>query len=264
MVVQTSYETIKVEVSGAKAVVTLNRPKSLNAMNVQLMKELAGCLQELSKDREIKLVVMKGAGGAFSSGGDIKEMLVSANEKEFGSIMDSISQIAITLYSMPKVTVAAIHGAAAGLGLSLALASDYVIAEENSKLAMNFIGIGLIPDGGGHFFMEQRLGPVKAKQFIWEGRVIEGQEAFMKGLIDEVVAEGRLEESLERFVTKTLHSPLKAKIKTKQIITEAHRPALIKVLEHEKEGQFLMRQTEDHQEGVKAFIEKRKPNFTGH
>ncbi|WP_335872039.1 enoyl-CoA hydratase [Bacillus sp. 2205SS5-2] len=257
------YDTLHVTLEGKTAIIELNRPKSLNAMNIPLLRELLNCLTELKKDKSIQILILKGKGGAFSSGGDIKEMLAMASEQEFHSIMETIGNIAVTLYTMPKVTIAGIHGAAAGLGLSLALACDYLICEEDSKLAMNFIGIGLIPDGGGHFFMEQRLGVAKAKQMIWKGKVIGGQEALLKGMVEEVVAAGKLDEAVESYTKKCLHSPLQAMIKTKNILTTNHAPKLIKMLEMEKEGQWTMRQTKDHQEGVQAFIEKRKPKFQG-
>ena len=92
---------------------------------------------------------------------------------------------------MPQITIAVVHGAAAGLGFSLVLGCDYIIAEEDSKLAMNFIGIGLVPDGGGHFFLKERVGIPQAKNLIWSGKVMNGHEALAKGLIDEVVGEGQ-------------------------------------------------------------------------
>ncbi|MEI5906434.1 enoyl-CoA hydratase [Bacillus spongiae] len=257
------YETLHVTLEGMVATIELNRPKSLNAMNISLLRELLICLKEVKKDDSIKVLILKGKGGAFSSGGDIKEMLAMASEQQFHSVMDIISDIAVTLYTMPKVTVAGIHGASAGLGFSVALACDYIISEEDSKLAMNFIGIGLIPDGGGHFFMEQRLGAAKAKQLIWSGKVIGGQEALMKGLVDEVVASGKLDQAIEKYKMICLNSPLQAMIKTKQILTENHQSTLEKMLEMEKEGQWIMRTTKDHKEGVQAFIQKRKPNFIG-
>jgi enoyl-CoA hydratase/carnithine racemase len=176
--------------------------------------------------------------------------------------MDCISELIMTLYSLPKLTICAITGVAAGLGFSMALATDYIIADKTSKLAMNFIGIGLIPDGGAHFFLEKRLGETRAKQVIWDGKMLSADEAFELGLIQEV-AEGELEQTLEARVNDWLSRPVQAMIKTKKIMAEKNRPQLLKVLELEKYGQQKIRETIDHHEGIRAFIEKRKPNFIG-
>ena len=164
---------------------------------------------------------------------------------------------------MPQITIAVVHGAAAGLGLSLVLGCDYIIAEEESKIAMNFIGIGLVPDGAGHFFLKERVGVPKAKKLIWSGKVMNGNEALEKGLIDEAVAAGKAEEHGDAFAHKLLASPIAAMIATKKILHEQKTAELENVLKMEGEAQMAMRKTADHQEGIKAFVEKRKPEFKG-
>ncbi|RFU62100.1 enoyl-CoA hydratase [Peribacillus glennii] len=260
-----AQETVLVTYSGRTATVELNRPESMNSMNEGMLRELVGALKEITINDDVDVVVLKGKGKAFSSGGDIKMMLSSTGEEgeaNFNSLMDCISELVTTLYFMPKLTICGIHGAAAGLGLSIALATDYIIAEPESKIAMNFIGIGLIPDGGGHFFLERRLGEVRAKELIWEGKVMRAPEAFEKGLIHEVASE-TLDNSIETKLQKWLSSPIQAMIKTKKILGEKNRPLLLKMLELEKNAQMKMRKTSDHQEGIRAFVEKRTPNFTG-
>ncbi|WP_180322352.1 enoyl-CoA hydratase [Mesobacillus foraminis] len=253
---------IRVSAEGRVAMVELNRPESLNALNLEMIKGLCCSLKDLCSSDEVEIVVLKGAGRAFSAGGDIKMMLAKGDESDFSEVMDSINELAVTLYSMPKITLAAITGAAAGLGLSLALATDYIMAERESKLAMNFIGIGLIPDGGGHYFMKSRLGETKTKHLIWEGKQLTGAEALDMGLIDEI-SDGNLEEKIAQKLGEWQQKPLQAMIKTKKILVEDNRASLLKTLELEKYAQSKMRQTEDHKEGVKAFLEKRKPNFIG-
>lgn len=242
--------------------VELNRPQAMNALDIGLLKSLRKVLKEISIDDSVDIVILKGSGKAFSAGGDIKMMTQMSDEKEFYPIMDCINEVAVTLYSMPKLTICAVQGAAAGLGLSMALGTDYIIADSQAKIAMNFIGIGLIPDGGAHFLLSQRIGEVKAKELIWEGKVMSAAEAKQRDLVNEVV-EGNLEEAVQTKVSEWLQSPVKAMIRTKKILAERNRPCLLKMLELEKHGQSKMRKTEDHLEGIKAFVEKRKPNFVG-
>ncbi len=255
-------KSVVVQKEGTVATVSLNRPEVLNALNKEMLVELNKELKALSLDEEITIIILKGNGNGFCSGGDIKSMFNLGNEKDFYGIMDCINELAMAMYTMPKLTIAAVHGAAAGLGFSLALATDCIIAEQKSKLAMNFIGIGLIPDGGGHFFLERRLGELRAQEVIWEGSVMNAEQASEIGLVD-VVAQDNLEDEIRRKVEEWQAKPILSMIRTKKILAETNRPKLLKMLELEKHSQFVMRQTEDHAEGIQAFIEKRKPNFKG-
>lgn len=257
------FQTIQLVVENRKAVVTLNRPEAMNAMNFQMLEELADCFEQLHNEQGVQVVVVKGEGRVFSAGGDVKMMVSSNDFNDFGNIMGSITRLVKAFYTLPMVTVSQIHGAAAGLGLSLALASDIVVAEEQSKIAMNFIGIGLVPDGGGHFFMKERLGTVKAKQAIWEGRVMNGEEAQQLGLVDYNVPAGTAAATVDQVVGKILASPVLAMIETKKILHATRLPELEQILAAEEQGQVRMRQTKDHLEGIQAFVAKRAPEFTG-
>jgi enoyl-CoA hydratase/carnithine racemase len=262
--VNTSYstDTVIVTLIGRVATVQMNRPDALNALNKEMIKGLVVKLKEIGDSDDIDIVVLTGNGKAFSAGGDIKSMLGLTDESDFFTIMDGINELIVTLYSMPMLTISAISGAAAGLGLSLALATDYIIVDSDSKLAMNFIGIGLIPDGGAHFFLDKRLGEVKAKKLIWEGKVLSASTALEMGLIDEVAKED-LSKAVDSKLSEWRLSPVQAMIKTKKILSDSNRTHLLRILELEKYGQRKMRQTEDHLEGIQAFVEKRKPKFTG-
>ena len=258
-----NYETVVLEKNGRQATLTLNRPQSMNAMNGLMMKEIADALESIQGDTDLQVLVIKGEGKAFSAGGDIKAMLDPESPLDIETVMVDVSRLAKALYTLPIITIASVHGAAAGLGLSLVLGCDVVIAEENSKLAMNFIGIGLVPDGAGHFFLKERVGIPKAKQLIWSGKVLNGHEALSLGLIDEVTAEGRAYEQAEVTANKLLASPLKAMIASKQILHTQHVHELERILALESTSQAAMRKSKDHLEGIQAFVEKRKPHFQG-
>lgn len=255
------FETITIERNGRLAIVSLNRPKSMNAMDDVMLRELANCFEALHNDSTIQVLILKGEGKVFSAGGDIKAMV--AGRFDIAEIMVDVERMVKAFYSLPMVTIAAVHGAAAGLGFSLALATDIIIAEEDSKLAMNFIGIGLVPDGAGHFFMKERLGVPKAQQMIWAGEVLDGITAKEIGLVDEVVANGTAVEQAGQLAQRLLHSPLLSMIETKKILHTQKLAELNNILEMESVAQTKMRSTSDHLEGIKAFVEKREPNFEG-
>ena len=257
------FKTIQLDISERKATVTLNRPQAMNAMDFTMMRELAECFEALHNEENVQILVIKGEGKVFSAGGDVKMMVASEDFSDFGTVMGDIARLVKAYYTLPMITISQIHGASAGLGFSLALGSDIIVAEQNSKLAMNFIGIGLIPDGAGHFFMKERLGTVKAKQMIWEGKVLNGEEALKLGLIDYNVPEGTASVTVDQLVGKLLASPILAMIETKQILHKANLQELDNILEGESAGQVKMRQTKDHFEGIQAFVQKRTPQFTG-
>lgn len=257
------YETIQLVKEGRTGHLVLNRPQAMNAMNSKMMKELADCFESLLQDESIQVLIIRGEGRAFSAGGDIKEMMDPNNPMEIELVMKDITRLAKALYMLPQITIAAIHGASAGLGFSMALACDHIISEESSKLAMNFIGIGLVPDGGGHFFLKERVGIPKAKQIIWAGQTLKAHDAMAKGLVDEVTAEGRALEYAEAYAAEVLASPVRAKLASKNALHQLKVGELEKVLETEAAAQSAMRKSQDHLEGIQAFVEKRKPNFTG-
>lgn len=255
------YETIELVKDGDAATLLLSRVNALNAMDVQMLQELESALKEVASSN-IKILCIAGKGRSFSAGGDIKTMLSSSDNTNYHSIMDTIKSIITTLYTMPAITVSFIHGVAAGLGFSFALACDYVKLEKNARVAMNFINIGLIPDGGGHFFLKKRIGEHRAKQLIWSAEIVNSEKAYKLGLVDGLY-EGDPIEQIQQEKTQLRTRPIQAMIASKMIYCKQEEQALREILEAETSKQFAMRQTEDHKEGVAAFIEKRNPQFFG-
>ncbi|GIO25668.1 enoyl-CoA hydratase-related protein [Ornithinibacillus bavariensis] len=242
--------------------IQLNRPDRYNALNLEMLEELLQVVKEVEK-RADKVVILRGEGNAFCAGGDIAMMKDFSDKEFFDDVMDTISDIVRKLYMMPKIVISAVQGSAAGLGLSLALTADYVVTNKEAKFGMLFAGVGLAPDGGGHFWAEQRLGTQQAKQFIWGNpKQVTGDEAKNLGLADLLV-EGDILVGAQKLAHTLLTSPLEAMLKTKLTYHESHLETLNDYLKKEKQNQWELRSTLDHQEGVQAFLEKRKPTFIG-
>lgn len=241
--------------------ITFNRPESYNALDVEMLKQLEQVLDKVEKSTD-DIVILTGEGRAFCAGGDIGMMSQMAQASEFDELMNVIENVALKLYLMPKIIISAVNGSAAGLGLSIALNADYIVANETTRFGMLFAGIGLIPDGGGHFFLQQRVGTHKAKQFIWGLKQISGQDATEFGFVD-IMTDKDVKEAAIDLAAKLQASPLRAIIETRQIYHEKNADELRHYLAKEKEGQLKMRNTADHHEGVEAFLAKKKPNFKG-
>lgn len=258
-----SYQTIQLEKDGRYAQLTLNRPEAMNAMDEVMMKELADVFEQLQGDQTVQVLVLHGAGKAFSAGGDIKKMVDPTGNFDMTEAMHHVSNLARSLYRLPQITIATVHGAAAGLGFSLILGCDVIVAEEESKLAMNFIGIGLVPDGGGHFFLKERVGTAQAKKMIWQGETMTAEKAQSFGLVDELVPKGEGLDAAKAYAKRLLASPIQAMLASKEILHARGIQALDEILQLESTFQPKMRETKDHQEGIQAFVEKRRPVFTG-
>ncbi|MBO8156167.1 MAG: enoyl-CoA hydratase/isomerase family protein [Bacillaceae bacterium] len=164
--------------------IQLNRPDCLNSLNDDMVYELNEWLDRI-EDEEQLLVLLSGRGEGFCSGGNLS--ILTGNEKQNPHLFDQIAQIVKKIYLMPKLVVSAVHGPCIGIGLSLALASDYVLAHKQAQLSMNFYRKNRLPLGGGKFWLKRRLGPKHSRQWVWKEKDITGEEAYRESLIDEVV-----------------------------------------------------------------------------
>lgn len=254
-------EKVKLTSENGVSVITLNRPESYNALDVETLYELSNHLETV-KNNDDSVLILTGEGKAFSAGGDIQMMREMTEIEQFNGLMDTVTDIAMDLYLMPKIVISAVNGSAAGLGLSVALNADYIVANDQARFGVLFAGIGLIPDCGAHFFLEQRLGVHAAKQFMWSLEQVSGDEAKRYGFVD-VMTDGDALEAAKHLATKLSASPILALVESKLLLHEQKADLLRDTLEREKVGQLKMRGTKDHAEGVDAFLNKRKPNFIG-
>lgn len=252
---------IKFESANNISYITFNRPDRYNAFHRPMLEQLLEVVKKVEENND-QVLILTGEGKAYSAGGDMEMLKEFSSRSIYDQVMETIEQIVQKLFMMPKIVISAINGPAAGLGLSIALSSDYVLTSPETKIGVLFLGVGLAPDGGGHFWLEERLGVQRAKQFIWSMEQVTGKKAYKMGLIDQLTSDEILEDA-RKLAEKLNSSPMQAILASKKIYHEKKLSTLKKYLEKERENQWNLRQTKDHLEGVTAFLEKRKPKFIG-
>ena len=252
---------------------TLNRPESRNALSPQMIAALTEALPRLAADRSIRVVVITGAGGAFCSGGDVKRFASEASPsaesgREGFDLEDRVHalrsrmEMSRHLHEMPKPTLAVIPGAAAGAGLSLALACDLRIAAETAKLTTGFARVGLSGDWGGSYFLSHLVGAAKARELYFTADVISGQQAFELGIVNRVAPDARLEAEAAAFATKLSALPTVAVGYMKKNLNAA-QGSLADVMDLEALHMVRTFMTDDHRQAARAFVEKRARSFVG-
>ena len=258
-----SYETLQITRKNMVAYITLNRPERLNSFDMKLGHELSDALQNIAKDNEIRLVVLRGTGKGFCGGGDVKEMHAANDKTKFlQDLTRAIHRCVIEIRTMEKPVIAAVNGAAFGAGLSLALACDMIIAVKEAKMSTAFIGIGLAP-GCGTQFVTRLIGYQRACEYILTSKTFSAEEGYRLGLINRVVESENLDVAVEELVSTFTTLPPIAVGKAKMLINKSLDNDMISHLELESKTAAWSAGTEDFAEGVTAFVEKRKPVFKG-
>jgi len=255
-----SYEMILTETRGHTALVTLNRPQTLNALNKQLMDELMDALEAFDKDDAIGAMVITGSEKAFAAGADIKEMAgKSVEEMKTSEQVDVFGRIR----SVEKPVIAAVSGWALGGGCELALSCDMIIASASAKFGLPEVTIGVIPGAGGTQRLTHALGKALAMEMILNNRVMPAQDALQHGLVNRIFpVSDYLDEALNFADEIASRAPLAARA-AKKAINAAFESSLTDGLAEEKRVFYELFETEDQKEGMLAFVEKRKPNWTG-
>ena len=263
----TTFETITVEMADRICTITMNRPEVYNALNDKLTFELQDALKAVARDRDVGVVVLTGEGKAFCSGQDLgvlKEKYVPGYVPHLGDdLRKRYNPVVTRIREMDKPVIAAVNGVAAGAGLSFALACDLRIASDKAVFIEVFINVGLIPDSGSTFTLPRLVGLSKAMELCFTGDKVSAEEALRIGLVNRVVPAETLMEETTRLAAKLVSLPARGIALTKRLLNQSFENDLAQQLEAEAFAQETAALTEDHYEGVVAFIEKRKPDFKG-
>ena len=257
-----AYETIDFKADGAVARITLNRPDRLNSFTVQMHEELRDALANL---REARVVVLTGAGRGFCAGQDLNDRAVSPGQAvDLGETVELYwNPLVRTIATMPQPIIAQVNGVAAGAGANIALACDIVVAAKSAKFIESFSAIGLIPDSGGTWHLPRLAGQARALGLALTGDPLPAEKAREWGLIWKAVDDDALDAEVDAIATKLASLPPLGLAATKEMIRSSWQYSLDEELERQAGAMRRLGFTEDYREGVAAFLEKRKPNFTG-
>ncbi len=260
-----SYETLLFDINDQIATITLNRPDAANALNLTMAKELSDVAIICDESEDVRCVVLTGTGKMFCAGGDLSvfaeagDQASSVVKQMAGDLHMGISR----LTRMNAPVIAAVNGTAAGAGFSLAVAADLVVSVESAKYVMAYTNAGLSPDGSSSYFLPRRVGDRRARELMLTNRVLSASEALDWGLVNQVVAEEALSDTVSGLASTISQGPTLAYGQVKSLLNASFDNGLETQMELETRGIASMAGSEDGKEGIKAFLEKRKPSFTG-
>lgn len=261
------YEHILTRESEGILTITLNRPEKLNAFVGHMRRDLAEALEHAGSDRNVRVVVLTGAGRAFCAGGDIAfmaELMRRRDVEEFARILGAGRRVILAIRQMTKPVVASINGPASGAGCNLTLACDLRIASSDATFSQSFAKVGLHPDWGGTYFLPRLVTPNKACELFFLGESIDAAEAARLGIVNQVVAPEELEAATRALAERLRAAPPIALAAAKHAVYMSQKAELEEMLRYETETQLRCFESDDAHEGVQAFLEKREPRFTGH
>jgi 2-(1,2-epoxy-1,2-dihydrophenyl)acetyl-CoA isomerase len=262
-----AYEYLEIErKKNGVCVVTLNHPENLNALGVDISREFKAALADLDRDRQVRVIVIRGAGRAFSSGGNLKDMQESL-EGDPGQYLDDLTKEVYpaidALMKMNKPTIASVHGFAYGAAFNMVLACDLAIAAEGTVFCESFINLGLIPGGHATTLLPRIVGMRRAAEICMTGRKVDANEALILGLVNMVVGKDQLEAHTMKMAEKLAAGPPLALKETKKLLRSFYENSHQEQSKIERATQIEMAGSEDFKEGIKSFFEKRKPKFKG-
>jgi 2-(1,2-epoxy-1,2-dihydrophenyl)acetyl-CoA isomerase len=259
------YETVNVYRRGAGAKLVLNRPERMNAWNDQFAADLLAAINDAAADPDVRALAVTGAGRAFSSGADLKDRVEDDGLRldVYRRLTEEYHPIITGLRTMPKPVLAAVNGPAAGIGLSLALACDLVIAKESAYFLLAFVNIGLVPDGGSSLLVPSRIGFARAAEMAMLGERVDARTALAWGLINRVWPDEEFDGQADALLDRLANGATRSYAGTKRQLNRWLYEQMPAQLEFEAGIQREMATSGDFAEGIAAFVEKRPPRFTG-
>jgi 2-(1,2-epoxy-1,2-dihydrophenyl)acetyl-CoA isomerase len=261
------YQCLIYEVEENIATLTMNRPERLNALGDTLRTDLHEAITTASGDPNVRAIILTGAGRGFCSGGDVKAMNEAKQRQASSPMMDKIAPsrdlTVLAMRDAPKPIIAAINGPAAGAGMNIALGCDIRIASSTARFGETFVKRGLHVDWGGTYFLPRIVGMAKACELIFTGDIIDAEEALALGMVSQVVEPEALMDTARALARKIAAGPPIAIRLAKRALYHNQECDLRAALEYETYAQNICRETEDASEGIRAFVEKRLPNFKG-
>ena len=258
-----SYKTIQIQYEGALATITLNRPEKRNAISFELIDDLLRAFDEVASSDAI-ILILTGAGKAFCSGMDLENLKALIGRSPEQNLQDSrvMVQLFRTLYEFPKVTIAAVNGAAIAGGTGLALLCDFTLAAPEAKFGYTEVRIGFVPAIVSTFLLRQ-VGEKQARDLLLTGRIFDADEGLRLGLVNEIVPAAGLMERARALAAQLLENSPSSLRATKELLTAHARPELDAQIESAVRENAGIRETADFREGITSFLEKRKPVWTG-
>ncbi|MFZ3102964.1 MAG: enoyl-CoA hydratase/isomerase family protein [Desulfitobacteriaceae bacterium] len=257
------FQYLIVKFGNGIGTISINVPEKLNALNSKVMQEISKAFDVLLVEVGLKVVVLKGEGGNFAAGADVGEVSVIQGSSDGYAFSQTASAVYDKIYYYPVPVIAAIEGYALGGGCELVLATDLRIATEEAKLGLPEVTLGLLPGGGGTQRLIRQVGFVKAKELLFTGRMVGAAEALEIGLLNKVVSKDKLAEETDKLVSKLLSLPVQTIKLIKNIVNKGAETDLTTACEIEQQAFGILFSTFDTREGIQAFLEKRKPNFSG-
>ncbi len=253
------------ETQGHCRTLTLNRPEAKNAFNFELAAAIPAALTRAAKDKNLRVIVLRGAGGAFSAGGDIKlfQKNLKTSDQAFRKISGHLNRAIQTIAAMPQLVISAVQGPAYAAGFGLALSCDLTVASHLARLSPSFVNIALAPNAGSTYFLPRIIGPKRALEAFLTGRVWAAPEAHALGLVNHVWPEESFEPELAAYVADLTSRPTRTLTRIKRVVAASLKNPLARQLELEKREIAASSLSRDFAEGVNAFVDKRRPVFGG-